>query len=83
MLCSEKYLEEEFNFLLDMFVKKRHDRNYLNSIAKEIRHQRPKTENTDDNNVAKLSGIPITGPKIRKELRKTRYIRSSLHQLQN
>ena len=50
MLCSKKYLEEEFNFLLDIFLEKRHGRNYLNSIAKEIWHQAPKTENRRQQN---------------------------------
>ena len=31
-LCSRKYLDEELNFLVDMFVEKRHDRYYLYSI---------------------------------------------------
>ena len=69
-LCSEKYLDDELNFLVDMFVENRHDRNHLYSIIRENKHQAPKYENTDSN-IVKLPWIPIIGPKIRKELRKT------------
>lgn len=48
-IFSEKYLEEELNFLIDMFVEKVHDWNYLNFIVKESKHQAPKTENTSSN----------------------------------
>ena len=46
-LYSEKYLQDELNFLIDMFVEKEHDRNYLNSTVKEIESQAPKIKNTD------------------------------------
>ena len=36
-LCSEKYLDEELNFLIDMFIENGHDRNYLNSIIKHLK----------------------------------------------
>ena len=42
-LCSEKFLDEELNFLIDMFAENRHDQNYLNSIIRENKHQAPKT----------------------------------------
>ena len=48
-IFSEKYLEEELNFLIDMFVEKVHDWNYLSFIVKESKHQAPKTENTSSN----------------------------------
>ena len=60
-------LEEGLNFLIDMFVESGHDRNYLNSLVKTNKHQAPKTKNKD-NNIIKSPWIPITGPKIRKEL---------------
>ena len=70
-LCSEKYLDEELNFLVDMFVGNGHDRNHLYSIIRENKRQAPKTENTGGN-ISKLPWIPNIGPKIRKELWKTR-----------
>ena len=42
-------MEGELNFLIDMFVENGHDRNYLNSIVKESKHQAPETENTSSN----------------------------------
>ena len=53
-----------------MFIENGHDRNHLYSIIRENKHQAPKSENTDSN-IVKLPWIPIIGPKIRKELRKT------------
>ena len=69
-LCSGKYLDEELNFLVDMFVENGHDRNYSNSIINENKHQAPNNENKDSK-ITKLPWIPIIGPKIRKELQKT------------
>ena len=69
-LCFEKYLDDELNFLVDMFAESGHGRNHLYSIMGENKHQAPKYENTDSN-IVKLTWIPIIGPKIRKELRKT------------
>ena len=67
-----------------MFVENRHDRNHLYSIIRENKHQAPKYENTDSN-IVKLPWIPIIGPKIRKELRKTgcRVIFTSAAKLKN
>ena len=53
-----------------MFVENGHDPNHLNSIINENKHQIPNTENKYSN-IVKLPWIPIIGPKIRKELRKT------------
>ena len=33
-LCSEKYLDDELNFLVDMFVEYGHDQNHLYSIIR-------------------------------------------------
>ena len=46
-----------------MFVENGHDRNHLNSIINENKHQAPNTENKDSN--VKLPWIPIIGSKIR------------------
>ena len=53
-----------------MFVENGHDRNHLYSIIRENKYQAAKSKNTDSN-IVKLPWIPIIGPKIRKELRKT------------
>ena len=70
-LCSEEYLDGELDFLADMFVENGNDQNHLYFIIWENKHQAPKSENTDSN-IVKLPWIPIIGPNIRKELRKTR-----------
>ena len=48
-LCYEKYLDKKLNFLVNMFMENRHDRNHLYSIIRENKRQAPKTENTDSN----------------------------------
>ena len=67
-----------------MFVENGHDQSYLYSIIRENKRQAPKTENTD-RNIVKLPWIPIIGPKIRKELRKTgcKFIFKSAAKLKN
>ena len=45
--CSEKYLDDELNFLVDMLGENGHNRNHLYSIIRENKHQAPKYENTD------------------------------------
>ena len=81
---SEKDLDDELKFFVDMLVENGHDRNHLYSIIRENKHQAPKYENTDSN-IVKLPWIPIIGPKIRKELRKTgcRVIFTSAAKLKN
>ena len=48
-LCSEKYLDEELNFLIHMIVENVNDRDYLNYLVKENKYPAPKTENTESN----------------------------------
>ena len=63
--CSEKYLDEELNVVIDTFVENGHDRYCFNSIIRKNKHQVPKTENTGSI-IVKLPWIPTIGPKIRK-----------------
>ena len=42
-VCSEKYLHEELNFLVDLFVKNRRGRNHLYPIISENKRQASKT----------------------------------------
>ena len=56
-----------------MFIENGHDRNHFYSIIRVNKHQTPKTENRGSS-IVKLPLIPIIGPKIRNELRKTVYI---------
>ena len=67
-----------------MFVENGHDQNHLYPIIRQNKHQAPKSENTDSN-IVKLPWIPIIGPKIRTELRKTgcRIISTSAAKLRN
>ena len=80
-LCSEKYLDGELNFLVDMFVENGHDRNHSYSIIRKNKHQVPKYAR----NIFKLPWIPILGPKKRIELLNTgcRVIFTSAAKLKN
>ena len=55
-----------------MFAENGHDQNHLYCTIRENKHQAPKSEKTDSN-IVKLPWMPIIGPKIRKELRKTEH----------
>ena len=48
-LCSEKYLDDELNFLADKFVENGHGRNHLYSVIRGNKHQAHKPENTGSN----------------------------------
>nr|XP_047132455.1 uncharacterized protein LOC124811183 [Hydra vulgaris] len=72
-LCSQKYLKQEIDFLIEMFVENGHNKNNLINIARNFLKNELKNTNykpTDNQPFIKLPWIPIVGPKLRKELRK-------------
>ena len=50
-ICSEKYLNDEVKFLIDMYVENGHDRIKLTTLANSYvtKSNTTKEENTDDN----------------------------------
>ena len=75
-ICTEKYLQSEIDFLIDIFTENGHNRNapsniateYLRNINKPKRNDQNNTKNTK--NIIKLPWVPILGPKLRKEFKK-------------
>ena len=75
-ICSEKYLQSEIDFLIDIFTENGHSRNALTNIATEYLRNINKPKSNDQNNtkntknIIKLPWVPILGPKLRKEFKK-------------
>ena len=75
-ICTEKHLQSEIDFLIDIFTENGHNRNTLTNIATEYLRNINKPKSNDQNNnkntknIIKLPWVPILGPKLRKELKK-------------
>ena len=72
-ICTEKHLQSEIDFLIDIFTENGHNRNTLTNIAtKYLRNiNKPKSNDQNNNkNTIKLPWVPILGPKLRKEFKK-------------
>ena len=75
-ICTEKYLQSEIDFLIDIFRENGHSRNTPTNIATEYLRNINKPKSNDQNNakntknIIKLPWVPIFGPKLRKELKK-------------
>ncbi|XP_004206267.3 uncharacterized protein LOC101237111 [Hydra vulgaris] len=70
-LCSQKYLKQEIDFPIEVFVENGHNKNNLINIARNFLKNELKNTNykpTDNQPFIKLPWIPIVGPKLRKEL---------------
>ena len=72
-ICSQKHLQKEIDFLIDIFVENGHDKNNLTNIARDyIKNGSKNTpfQSLDTQPFIKLPWIPIVGPKLRKEFQK-------------
>ena len=75
-LFTEKHLQSEIDFLIDIFTENGHNRNTLTNIATEYLRNINKPKSNDQNNnkntknIIKLPWVPILGPKLRKEFKK-------------
>ena len=84
-ICSERYIDEEIQFLIDVFTENGYERKTLEKITKNYLNelQKPPVNNKDTgediNKVVKLPWIPIIGPKLRQAFKKERPF---LHQAQ-
>ena len=69
-ICTEKYLQNEIDFLIDIFTENGHSRNTLTNIATECLRNINKPKSNDQNNtkntknIIKLPWVPILGPKL-------------------
>ena len=75
-ICTEKYLQSEIDFLIDIFTENGHNRNTLTNIATEYLRNINKPKSNDQNNtkntknIIKLPWVPIRGPKFEKSLKR-------------
>ena len=75
-ICSERYIDEEIQFLIDVFTENGYERKTLEKITKhyfkELQNLAFNNNNTseDVNNIVKLPWIPIIGPKLRQAFKK-------------
>ena len=66
-ICSEKYIKEETQFLVNMFVENGHRRTFLETLVKSYNAKKKSSDNRNYTNTKKMPWVPTIGPKIRKE----------------
>ena len=75
-ICSECYVDEEIQFLIDVFTENGYQRKTLEKMTKNYLKvlQNPLVNNKDTkediSKVVKLPWIPIIGPKLRQAFKK-------------
>ena len=69
-ICSEKYIKEEIQFLVNMLVENGHKRTFLEALVKDYNTKNKNNHNHNDTNRKKIPWIPNIGSKIRKEFKK-------------
>ena len=75
-ICTEKHIQSEIDFLIDIFTENGHKRNTLTNIATEYWRNINKPKSNDQNstkntkNIIKLPWVPILSLNFRKEFKK-------------
>ena len=69
MFCK-KYIKEEIQFLVNMFVENGHKRKFLETLVKGYNTKKKNSDNRNYTNTNKIPWIPNIGPKVRKEFKK-------------
>ena len=69
-ICSEKYIKEEIQFLVNMFGENGHKRIFLEVSVKDYNTKKKNSDNRNYTNTKKIPWVPNIGPKIRKEFKK-------------
>ena len=83
-ICSDKYLNDEIDFLVNVFIENGYKENDLRKIIEEVKSKRNEENNKNDNNdknvtintstqTISLPWIPGVSPKLRKVYRKAGY----------
>ena len=73
-ICTEKHLQSQIDFLIDIFTENGHNKNTLINIATEYLRNINKPKSNDQNNTKntkniKLPWVPILGSKLRKQFK--------------
>ena len=75
-ICSEKYLAEEIDFLINVFAENGHSDTVLEKVTKKYmnnitcKKEKVNIETIKNDKIAKLPWVPKLGPKLRKEFKK-------------
>ena len=76
-ICSEKYIKEEEEFLIDMFIENGYNKQLLKNLVIKYNNKKNNknnhennTENRDSRNLKKLPWILNVSPKIKREFKK-------------
>ena len=74
-ICSERYVNEQIEFLMDVFTETGYERKALEKITKNYLKELQNllvnnTDTSEDSKVVKLPWIPIIGPKLRQACKK-------------
>ena len=65
-ICSERYIDQEIQFLIDVFIENGYDRKTLEKIKNDFNE----LHSEDNSKVVKRPWIPITGPNLRQAFKK-------------
>ena len=69
-ICSEKFLEDEVSFLVEMFVQNGHDKSVFSRVAETYLQTTRTPLDNESKPIIKLPWIPMVSPKLRKVMRK-------------
>ena len=69
MFCK-KYIKEEIQFLVNMFVENGHKRTFLEALVKDYNAKKKNSDNRNYTNTKKIPWVPNIEPKIRKEFKR-------------
>ena len=69
-IYSEKYIKEETQFLIDMFVKNERKRTFIENLVKDYNVKKKNNDNRNFTSSKKIPWVFHIGPKIRKEFKK-------------
>ena len=69
-ICSEKYIKEETQFLIDIFVESGHKRTFLKNLIKDYNVKKKNINSCNYTNSKKIPWVSNTGVKIMKQFKK-------------
>ena len=79
-ICSEKYITQEINFLINVFIENGYNREELEKLVRQIKVKKSTpqeeirtTENSETKQTVTLPWIPVLSPKLKKLYRKAGY----------
>ena len=75
-LCSEQYIDQELQFLVEMFTENGYEKDHLKKLINEIRQKRTQNNDkstSDEKQTITLPWIPLLSPKLRKYYKRAGY----------